>query len=129
MAPGDYSLSHSLIWAVSGLSLISGKGPHAETCSYPSSGAPAAPGNQPSPRDKNRNKTLPDSKPQWGMGRCNFAPGRKVFCFAMAGVAGEACHEDHLKLCRHSLKTLSCDLVALRRVTCLGHFPGGLGNL
>lgn len=67
MAPGGYSLSHSLIWAVSGLSLISGKGPHAETCSYPSSGAPAAPGNQPSPRDKNRNKTLPDSKPQWGV--------------------------------------------------------------
>lgn len=25
MAPGGYSLSHSLIWAVSGLSLISGK--------------------------------------------------------------------------------------------------------
>lgn len=36
-----------------------------------------------------------------------------------------ASHEEQLKLCRYSLKTLSWDLVDLNRVVCSGHCPGG----
>lgn len=63
-------------------------------------------------------------KSQWGTGSVtSIQEEYLLLCSSRDG--GEAPHYEHLKLRRHSLKTLGCDSVALNRVMCFGHGPGG----